>query len=101
MAKLSKIVANQKRIRLVNQYRDVRVQLKEIIRNPKTSEEDKHRARVKLESLPRNSNPNRVRSRCTLTGRSRAVYRKFKLSRLAFRELALKGELPGVIKASW
>jgi len=101
MAKKSKIIANQKRIAIVAQYRELRTALKETIRNPKLPEVERQAARLKLESLPKNSNPIRVRNRCVVTGRPRAVLKKFRLSRTSFRELALKGEIPGVIKASW
>lgn len=101
MAKTSKIVANEKRIAMVARYRERRAVLKETIRSPKSSEAEKIAAQQALASLPRDSSPIRVRNRCAITGRPRAILRKFMLSRIAFRELALEGKLPGVTKASW
>ena len=75
--------------------------LKNILSNPETSEEDFYKAQAKLTKLPKNSSPVRLVNRCTLTGRPRATIRKFGLSRISFRELALQGKIPGVIKASW
>ena len=77
------------------------MKLKKIISDASTSMDEKIEARIKLEKMPRDSNPNRVRNRCNVTGRPRAYYRKFGLSRITFREMALKGEIPGVTKASW
>ena len=101
MAKKSKIAKNEQRIRLVEKYRELRKQLKETIRNPNTSDEDKYDAYAKLRSLPRDANPIRIRNRCQFTGRPRGNYRKFGISRVQFREMALRGEIPGVKKASW
>jgi small subunit ribosomal protein S14 len=101
VAKTSKIVANEKRIAMVARYRERRAVLKETIRSPKSSEAEKIAAQQALASLPRDSSPIRVRNRCAITGRPRAILRKFMLSRIAFRELALEGKLPGVTKASW
>lgn len=101
MAKTSKIAKNEQRIRLVAKYRELRAQLKETIRNPKASDDDKDAAWAKLRSLPRDSNPNRIRNRCQFTGRPRSNYRKFGVSRIVFREMALRGEIPGAKKASW
>lgn len=101
MAIKSKIVMNERRKKLVAKYLKVRLELKDIIRKPTTSYEDREEAQRKLRKLPRNSQPNRVQSRCHLTGRPRGVYRKFGLSRIALRERAMKGQLPGVTKASW
>ncbi|MDJ0976615.1 MAG: 30S ribosomal protein S14 [Planctomycetota bacterium] len=101
MAKKSKIAKNEQRIRLVEKYRELRKQLKETIRNPSTSDEDKYDAYAKLRSLPRDANPIRIRNRCQFTGRPRGNYRKFGISRVQFREMALRGEIPGVKKASW
>ena len=75
--------------------------MKAIIKSPKTSYEEKRLAFIQLEKMPRDSNPIRVRNRCNLTGRPRGYYRKFGLSRIAFREMANKGIVPGVTKASW
>ncbi len=99
MAKKSSIYRNKKRIKLVDQYADKRAALKETIRTG--SPADKEEAMLKLQALPKNSAPTRVRNRCALTGRPRGVYRKFGLGRNKLREMALKGQLPGVTKASW
>lgn len=101
MAKKSKILHNEKRKRLVAKYAAKRAELKSIIQSPLAADADRELARKALEKIPRNANPNRVRNRCVLTGRPRGYYRKFGLSRIALRELALRGELPGVTKASW
>ncbi len=101
MAKTSKIVRNEQRKALVAKFAAKRAALKETLRKKETSQADRQVAREALQSLPANSAPCRIRSRCVVSGRARAVYHKFGLSRLAFRELALKGELPGVVKASW
>ncbi len=101
MAKKSKIAKNEQRKALVAKYAEKRAALKEVIRDPKTAPADQQLAIAALAKLPRNSNPTRIRNRCNLTGRPRAYYRKFGLSRIALRELALRGELPGVTKASW
>ena len=77
------------------------MELKKIIKSPHTSEEDKQVAKIKLEKMPRDSSKIRIRNRCVVTGRPRSYYRKFGLSRITFREMALKGEIPGVTKASW
>lgn len=101
MAKKSMIERNKKRIRMVQQYAAKRAHLKELIRSPETSDEEFFDAQRKLTKLPRNSCPVRVRNRCSITGRPRSFIRKFRLSRLTFRELALEGKLPGVTKSSW
>ena len=101
MAKTSKILHNQKRKQMAAKFAPKRAELKAIIQNPMTADADRELARRALERIPRNANPNRIRNRCELTGRSRAVYRKFGLCRIALRELALQGELSGVTKASW
>lgn len=101
MAKKSSIVKNERRKAKVARYAKLRLELKTKIRSSKTSEEDREAARAHLQRLPRDSNPIRVRSRCVLTGRARAVYSKFGLCRHKIRELAYRGELPGVIKSSW
>tara|TARA_Y100001935_G_scaffold254646_1_gene264362 strand:- start:1756 stop:2061 length:306 start_codon:yes stop_codon:yes gene_type:complete len=101
MARKAKIMHNIHRKKLVIKYSAKRRELLEKIKDPNTSFEEKQLCRVKLDALPRNSHPNRVRNRCNLTGRPRSVYRKFGLSRLSFREMALKGEVPGITKASW
>ena len=101
MAKTSKIVKNEMRKKEANKYFAKRIALKEIIRNPKTSFEDRMAAFDKLRKLPRDANPNRIMNRCRATGRPRAVYRKFGLSRITLREMASQGLIPGVTKASW
>jgi len=101
MAKKSKVVKNLQRQRLVEKYAKKRSELLSIIKDPKTSIDDKRLAYMKIEKLPRDANPIRVRNRCNLTGRPRGFYRRFGLSRIALRELVLKGRVPGVKKASW
>ncbi len=101
MAKLSKIANNDRKKRVVLQYREQRLALRAAAKSIKISDEERAEARRKLEALPRNSCENRVRSRCKVSGRPRAIYKKFQLSRLAFRAMALRGLLPGVTKASW
>ncbi|MDA8017801.1 MAG: 30S ribosomal protein S14 [Thermoanaerobaculia bacterium] len=101
MAKKSAIAKNKKRQRLVEQYKEQRKELKAIWLDDSRSDEEREAAQRKLNSLPRNSSPVRVRNRCVLTGRPRGYYRKFGLSRIALRDCALRGDLPGVIKASW
>ena len=101
MAKKSVIHRNKKRERMVAKFASKRESLKKILSKHDTSEEDFYVAQSKLSKLPRNSSPVRLVNRCTLTGRPRATIRKFGLSRITFRELALQGKVPGVIKASW
>tara|TARA_Y100000022_G_C13199153_1_gene351838 strand:- start:368 stop:673 length:306 start_codon:yes stop_codon:yes gene_type:complete len=101
MAKKSKIVREQKLIRSVHKYASLRAELKDIIKSSKSSPEEKEVAVAKLDKLPKSSSRIRLRNRCFKTGRPRGVIRRFKLSRLSFREMALKGEIPGVTKASW
>ncbi len=101
MAKKSKVAKNLKRIEIVKRYAARRMELNKVIRSGHASEEDKDEARARLAKLPKNSNPIRVRNRCALTGRPRGYYRKFGLSRMALRDKALQGELPGVTKSSW
>ena len=101
MARLSLIQRNLKRERLVRKYSKKRLTLKKIIKNKKTNSEERIDAITKLSKLPRNSAPSRLRNRCIITGRPRGNYRKFKLSRIAFRELANNGKLPGITKSSW
>lgn len=91
----------KKRERLVKLKWDKRQDLKKTILDMNKSEEDRHAAKMQLNKLPRNSSPVRLRSRCQLTGRSRGVLKKFKLSRLCFREMANNGLIPGIVKASW
>tara|TARA_B100000446_G_C10279533_1_gene243449 strand:+ start:86 stop:391 length:306 start_codon:yes stop_codon:yes gene_type:complete len=101
MARLSLIQRNLKRERLVKKYSKKRLSLKKIIKNKKTSPEERIDSINKLSKLPKNSSPCRLRNRCIVTGRPRGNYRKFKLSRIAFRELANNGMLPGITKSSW
>jgi len=101
MAKVSAIQRNNKRKRLVEKFAAKRAELKAILANPETSDEDFYKAQAKLAKLPRNSSPIRVRNRCSVTGRPRAFNRKFGLSRITFRELASSGKIPGVTKSSW
>jgi len=101
MAKKGKIESNEKRKRLVRKYARKRAQLLAIARDRSRPIEERFEAQMKLAKLPRNSAPVRVRNRCELTGRPRGYYRKFCLSRIALRELANQGKLPGVTKASW
>lgn len=101
MAKLALINRDQKRRKLVAKYQKKREALQAIINDSKASEEERYEARLKLQKLPRNANPTRVRNRCALTGRPRGVYRKFGLGRSKLRDYAMKGEIPGIVKASW
>ena len=101
MAKKSKIVREKKLIRNVQKYASLRAELKNIIKSPISSSEEKEVAVAKLDKLPKSSSRIRVRNRCFKTGRPRGVISRFKLSRLSFREMALNGEIPGVTKASW
>ena len=101
MAKLSSINKNERRKKLVKKYAGKYARLKAIADDESRDETERLIARLKMAELPRNGNPTRVRNRCELTGRSRAYYRKFRLSRIMLRELANKGLIPGVIKSSW
>jgi small subunit ribosomal protein S14 len=101
MAKTSAVEKNNRRRKLVKQYANKRAQLKAIANNRSLSQEEQFEARLKLAELPRNSSPVRIRNRCEITGRPRAYYRKFKLSRIALRELASQGQIPGMVKSSW
>ena len=101
MTRLSLIQRNLRRENLVKKYIKKRISLKKIIKNKKTNPEERLDAINKLSKLPKNSMPCRLRNRCIVTGRPRGNYRKFKLSRIAFRELANDGKLPGITKSSW
>jgi small subunit ribosomal protein S14 len=101
MAKKSQIERNEKRRRLAKKYAARRAKLKALARDKSLSQEDRFSARLKLAQLPRNSSPSRFRLRCELTGRSRGNYQKFKLCRMAIRELGSSGQIPGMIKSSW
>jgi small subunit ribosomal protein S14 len=101
MAKISAIEKNKRRERLVGKFAGRRARLKAAAKDASLPPEERFAARLKLAELPRNGAKVRVRTRCQLTGRPRAVYRKFKLSRLALRELASQGQIPGMVKSSW
>ncbi len=101
MAKKSVIARQKKREVIVKKYWLLRLQLKKIIRDPKASDEARWDAQRRLQLLPRDSSPVRLRNRCRLTGRPRGVYRQFGLSRSMLRIYAMKGDLPGVVKSSW
>ncbi|MEP7183804.1 MAG: 30S ribosomal protein S14 [Betaproteobacteria bacterium] len=101
MAKLSLINRDEKRRVLVKKYARKREALLAIINNTKVSDEDRFAARLKLQQLPRNANPTRLRNRCAITGRPRGFFRKFGLGRNKLREFAMRGEIPGIVKASW
>lgn len=101
MAKLALINRDEKRRAVVAKFAVKREKLLAIINDQSASEEDRFQARLKFQALPRNASPVRLRNRCQLTGRPRGVYRKFGLGRSKLRELAFKGEIPGVVKASW
>lgn len=101
MAKTSLIEREKKRESLVKKYAAKRAELNAIIADQSRSEEERFQARLKLQQLPRNANPTRLRNRCELTGRPRGTYRKFGLGRNKLREIAMRGEVPGMTKASW
>jgi small subunit ribosomal protein S14 len=101
MAKLSLINRDQKRRKLVKKYAKKREELEAILNNPKASEEVRFAARLKIQQLPRNANPTRLRNRCAMTGRPRGYFRKFGLARNKLRDFAMRGEVPGIVKASW
>ena len=101
MAKLALINREVKRAKLVAKYAKKRAELIETIDNASLSDEDRCAARLKLQQLPRNASPVRQRNRCAITGRARGVFRKFGLGRNKLREIAMRGEIPGVVKASW
>ncbi len=101
MAKRSKIARNEQRRKVVERYKEIRAELKKRVKDHSLSLADRTEAMVKLQRLPRDGSATRVVNRCALTGRPRGFHRKFGVSRIALRELALKGELPGMVKASW
>ena len=101
MAKLALINRNEKRRGTVKKNAVKRAELLAIANNPKLGQEERYEARLKLQKLPRNASPVRVRNRCALTGRPRGTFRKFGLARNKLREIAMRGEIPGIIKASW
>jgi small subunit ribosomal protein S14 len=101
MAKTSAVEKNKRRREMTKRYAAKRERLKAIARDQALPIEERFAAQLKLAELPRNSSAVRIRNRCELTGRPRAFYRKFKLSRIALRELGSKGQIPGMVKASW
>jgi len=101
MAKISVINRDLKRRETVEKFAAKRSELKSIISNSKLSDDERTAAREKLQALPRNSSPVRLRNRCSLTGRPRGVFSKFGLGRIKLREYVMRGEVPGVVKASW
>ena len=101
MAKLALVNRDQKRRKTVAKFAARRAALLAVINDSKRSDEERQEAREKLQQMPRNSSPVRLRNRCKLTGRPRGVFRKFGLGRNKLREIALRGEIPGLIKASW
>ena len=101
MSKVALTNRDQKRRKTVKKFSAKRTELMTIINDQKLSPEDRYEARLKLQKLPRDASPVRLRNRCALTGRPRGVYRKFGLGRSKLRDIAMRGEIPGVIKASW
>ena len=101
MAKLSSINKNNRRIKLSNKFYLKRAKLKKIVMNKKLSLEERFKAQQKLSKLPRNSAKNRVMNRCQITGRPHGVYRKLRISRIALRDMASAGKIPGITKSSW
>jgi small subunit ribosomal protein S14 len=101
MAKTSSINRNEKRRKMARQAEGRRKRLKALIANKQTTMEDRFTASIKLAQMPRNSSKTRIRNRCEITGRSRAYYRKLKISRIALREMANLGLIPGMVKSSW
>ena len=101
MAKTSSIQRNLKRIKLTKKFLKKREDLKKIIKNKKLPLEDRFAAQLKLAKIPRNSSKTRIRNRCEISGRPHAYYRKLKISRIALRDLASQGKIPGMTKSSW
>jgi small subunit ribosomal protein S14 len=101
MAKKSAIEKNMKRKRLVSQYAARRAKLRAIVKDRSLAPEERFAAQLKLAELPRNGAAGRVRNRCEVSGRPRGFYRKFKMSRIALRELGSQGQIPGLVKSSW
>lgn len=101
MAKKSMIARENKRIKAVQKYQAKRKSLKAIIRDPNASFEDKETAQLQLQKLPRDSSSSRLRNRCNITGRPHGYYRKFGLGRNKLREATMRGDVPGMVKASW
>src|ERR1700736_2238578 len=101
MAKTNMLMREKRRQKVAKKYAARRAELKELIRDPKTGAEERAAAQAELQGQPRDAAPSRQRNRCSITGRSRGVYRKFGLSRVKIREVAFRGEIPGLTKASW
>lgn len=101
MAKQSMIAREKKRAAIAKKYAAKRAELKAIIRDPNASDDDKWDAQIRLQKLPRDASPSRQRNRCQVTGRPHGVYRKFGLCRNKLREAAMRGDVPGLVKASW
>ncbi|MEO0821547.1 MAG: 30S ribosomal protein S14 [Pseudomonadota bacterium] len=101
MAKVGMIEREKKRQRLVKKYAEKRAALKEIAKDGERSMEERFKARLKLAKLPRNSSPSRLHNRCEVSGRPKAYYRKLRMSRIALRDLASIGQIPGMVKSSW
>ncbi len=101
MAKTSQILRDQKRIKLIKKYAERRAALRKKLNDARVSVDEKLEVQKKFAKLPRNSCPTRLKRRCKITGRARAYYRKFGISRIAMRDLGLKGQLPGLRKSSW
>ena len=101
MAKVSMIARENKRIKMGQKFAKKREELKKVISDMNLSDEERYEARLKLQKLPRDASPVRLQRRCQITGRPHAVYRKFGLSRNKLRELAMRGDVPGLVKSSW
>ncbi|MEO0344333.1 MAG: 30S ribosomal protein S14 [Pseudomonadota bacterium] len=101
MAKAAMVEREKKRQKLVDKYATKRAALKQIANNEELPMEERFKARLKLAKLPRNSSPTRLHNRCQVTGRPKAYYRKLKMSRIALRQLASDGQIPGMVKSSW
>jgi small subunit ribosomal protein S14 len=101
MAKTNMLMREKKRLKIAKKYATRRAELRELIRNPKTGAEERAASQVELQKQPRDASKSRQRLRCSITGRSRGVYRKFGLARTKLREAASRGEIPGLSKASW
>ena len=101
MAKTSTVERNKKRRRLAQKFKTRRTRLKTVAADRNLPAEERFAARLKLAELPRNSSPTRIRNRCDLTGRPRGYYRKLRMSRIALRDLASQGQIPGMVKSSW
>ena len=101
MAKVSMIARENKRIKMVQKFAKKREELKKVISDMNLSDEERYEARLKLQKLPRDASPLRLQRRCQITGRPHAVYRRFGLSRNKLRELAMNGDVPGLVKSSW